>query len=204
MRRLAFVVGLVALVACGVPERAARADPPPGPPVDPATTIATDSATDDATAAGRFRATLTSPAPDEASMLYSAGVFALVAAFDYPYSVGVQYSARPLTKWRIAPGFGGAFGPDGIAFVYVDVRRDFAMAHRWYFTPSLATGYFTNGDVIGPRDHLEFQTGIMFSRELGAGARVGLAGLHVSNGGLSHPNNGTEAILLTLRVALAP
>ncbi len=204
MRQLVFVVGLVALVAGVAPERAARADPPPGPPVDPATTIATDGAHDDATVTRRLRATLTSPAPDEPSMLFSAGVFALVAAFDYPYSVGAQYSARPLSKWRVAPGLGGAFGPDGIAFVYVDVRRDFALAHRWYFTPSLATGYFTNGDVIGPRDHLELQTGIMFSRELGAGARVGLAGLHVSNGGLSHPNNGTEAILLTVRLALAP
>ena len=70
------------------------------------------------------------------------------------------------------------------------------------FTPSLATGWFINGDVIGPRDHLEFQSGIMFSRRFDNGLRLGLAGLHISNGGLEHPNNGTEAVLLTLQMPL--
>jgi hypothetical protein len=139
---------------------------------------------------------------DSPSLLFAAGVFALVEAYDYPYSFGVTYVARPLTAWRLSPGAGLAVGPDGIAFMYVDVRRDFALGKRWYFTPSLATGWFLNGDVIGPRDHLEFQSGIMFSRRFDNGLRLGLAGLHISNGGLEHPNNGTEAVLLTLQVPL--
>jgi hypothetical protein len=147
------------------------------------------------------------PAPpaqvaDSPSVLFAAGVFALVAAYDYPYSVGVTYVARPLTKWRLAPGGGFAVGPDGIAFMYVDVRRDFALGERWYVTPSLATGWFINGDLIGTRDHLEFQTGIQFARRFDSGLRLGLAGLHISNGGLEHPNNGTEAVLLTLQLNL--
>jgi hypothetical protein len=139
---------------------------------------------------------------DSPSVLIAAGVFALVEAYDYPYSFGVTIVARPLTTWRLAPGAGFAVGPDGIAFMYVDVRRDFALGERWYVTPSLATGWFINGDVIGPRDHLEFQSGIMFSRRFDNGLRLGLAGLHISNGGLEQPNNGTEAVLLTLQVPL--
>ena len=139
---------------------------------------------------------------DSPSVLFAAGVFALVEAYDYPYSVGVTFVARPLTTWRLAPGAGFAVGPDGIAFMYVDVRRDFALGKRWYVTPSLATGWFINGDVIGPRDHLEFQSGIQFARRFDNGLRLGLAGLHISNGGLEHPNNGTEAVLLTLQVPL--
>ena len=139
---------------------------------------------------------------DSPSLVFAAGVFALVEAFDYPYSFGVTYVARPLTTWRLSPGAGFAVGPDGIAFVYVDVRRDFALGERWTFTPSLATGWFINGDEIGPRDHLEFQSGILFSRRFDNGLRLGLAGLHISNGGLAHPNNGTEAVLLTLQVPL--
>ena len=139
---------------------------------------------------------------DSPSLVFAAGVFALVEAYDYPYSFGVTYVARPLTTWRLSPGAGFAVGPDGIAFVYVDVRRDFALGERWTFTPSLATGWFINGDEIGPRDHLEFQSGIMFSRRFDNGLRLGLAGLHISNGGLEHPNNGTEAVLLTLQVPL--
>ena len=139
---------------------------------------------------------------DSPSLLFAAGVFALVEAYDYPYSFGVTYVARPLTRWRLAPGAGFAVGPDGIAFMYVDVRRDFALGERWYVTPSLAAGWFINGDVIGPRDHLEFQTGIQFARRFDNGLRLGLAGLHISNGGLEHPNNGTEAVLLTLQLPL--
>ena len=139
---------------------------------------------------------------DSPSLVFAAGVFALVEAYDYPYSFGVTYVARPLTAWRLAPGAGFAMGPDGIAFVYVDVRRDFELGERWFVTPSLATGWFLNGDVIGPRDHLEFQSGIMFSRRFDNGLRLGLAGLHISNGGLEQPNNGTEAVLLTLQVPL--
>ena len=136
------------------------------------------------------------------SALFAAGVFALVEDYDYPYSVGVTFVARPLTAWRLAPGAGFATGPDGIAFMYVDVRRDFALGERWFFTPSLATGWFINGDVIGPRDHLEFQSGIQFARRFDNGLRLGLAGLHISNGGLEHPNNGTEAVLVTLQMPL--
>jgi hypothetical protein len=152
---------------------------------------------------GRDEATLQpAQALDSPSLLFAAGVFALVEAYDYPYSFGVTFVARPLTAWRLAPGAGFAVGPDGIAFMYVDVRRDFALGERWFVTPSLATGWFLNGDVIGPRDHLEFQSGIMFSRRFDNGLRLGLAGLHISNGGLEHPNNGTEAVLLTLQVPL--
>lgn len=141
-------------------------------------------------------------AAESPSVLFAAGVFALVEAYDYPYSVGVTYVTRPLTRWRLAPGAGFAVGPDGIAFMYVDVRRDFALGKRWYVTPSLSTGWFINGDVIGPHDHLEFQSGIMFARRFDNGLRLGLAGLHISNGGLEHPNNGTEAVLLTLQLPL--
>lgn len=141
-------------------------------------------------------------AVDSASVLFAAGVFALVEAYDYPYSVGMTYVARPRTPWRLAPGAGFAVGPDGIAFMYVDLRRDFALGERWYVTPSLSAGWFINGDVIGPRDHLEFQSGIQFARRFDNGLRLGLAGLHISNGGLQQPNNGTEAVLLTLQVPL--
>ena len=120
---------------------------------------------------GRASAQAVEPAP---SLLFAAGVFALVEAYDYPYSVGVTYVARPMTKWRLSPGAGFAVGPDGIAFMYVDVRRDFALGERWYVTPSLATGWFLNGDEIGPRDHLEFQSGIQFARRFDNGLRLGL------------------------------
>ena len=38
---------------------------------------------------------------DSPSLVFAAGVFALVEAYDYPYSFGVTYVARPLTTWRL-------------------------------------------------------------------------------------------------------
>jgi hypothetical protein len=136
------------------------------------------------------------------SAIFSAGVFALVEKFDYPYSLGAALYARPTQKWRLVPGGGIALGPDGMAYAYLDLRRDFFLGKRWYCTPSLAGGVFRNGDEIGTGADLEFQTGISFAREFANGMRLGLSGLHISNAGLSHPNNGTESIVLFLQLPL--
>ena len=130
----------------------------------------------------------------------AAGTFALVEKFGYPYLVGLQYRSTPRTSSALMPGIGMAGGPDGIGFFYADVAHDFALPGRWTLTLSLAGGYFINGDAIGANEHLEFQSGIAFARQLASGARVGLAGYHISNGGLEHPNNGSEALVLFLAV----
>ena len=46
--------------------------------------------------------------------------------------------------------------------------------------------------------------GLAISGPLGRGLRVGVAGYHVSNGGLAHPNNGTEALVLFVASAVGP
>ena len=130
----------------------------------------------------------------------SAGTFALVEEFGYPYLVGLQYRSTPRTSWALMPGAGMAGGPDGIGFFYADVAHDFTLPRRWTLTLSLAGGLFLNGDAIGANEQLEFQSGIAFARQLENGVRVGLAGYHISNGGLEHPNNGSEALVLFLAV----
>jgi hypothetical protein len=130
----------------------------------------------------------------------AAGTFALVEKFDYPYFVGLQYRSTPQTSWALMPGIGMAGGPDGIGFFYADVAHDFTLPRRWTLTLSLAGGLFLNGDAIGANEQLEFQSGIAIARQLESGVRVGLAGYHISNGGLAHPNNGSEALVLFLAV----
>ena len=134
----------------------------------------------------------------------SAGTFALVEEFGYPYLVGLQYRSTPRTGWALMPGIGLAGGPDGMGYVYADVAHDFALPRRWTMTLSLAAGYFLNGDDIGANEHLEFMSGIAFARQLSNGVRLGLAGYHISNGGLEHPNNGSEALALFVAVPLRP
>ena len=134
----------------------------------------------------------------------SAGTFALVEQYGYPYLVGLQYRAAPRTAWALMPGVGTAAGPDGMGYFYADVARDFALSRQWVMTLSLAAGLFLNGDSIGGNEHLEFQSGLAFSRRLSNGLRLGLAGHHISNGGLAHPNNGTETLVLFVAVPVIP
>ena len=130
----------------------------------------------------------------------SAGTFALVEQYDYPYLFGLQYRWKPRTSWELMPGLGAAVGPDGMGYFFADIARDFALPRQWTMTLSLAAGLFLNGDAIGANEHLEFQSGIAFARRLRSGVRVGIAGYHISNGGLAHPNNGTEALVLFVAV----
>jgi hypothetical protein len=132
----------------------------------------------------------------------SAGTFALVEEFGYPYLVGLQYRSTPRTSWALMPGVGLAGGPDGMGYFYADAAHDFALSRRWTMTLSLAAGWFLNGDAIGANEQLEFMSGIAFARELASGVRLGLAGYHISNGGLEHPNNGSEALALFVAVPL--
>lgn len=145
--------------------------------------------------------------PDRATqpwVIASAGTFALVEQYDYPYLVGLQYRSTPRTGWALLPGIGAAAGPDGMGYFYADLARDFALPRRWTMTLSLAAGLFLNGDAIGANEQLEFMSGIAFARELSGGVRLGLAGYHISNGGLEHPNNGSEALALFVAVPLRP
>jgi hypothetical protein len=152
-------------------------------------------------AAARAEAPGETPAHRPAVVL-SAGTFALVEAYDYPYRLGIQYRLTARGRWSLEPGFGAAVGPDGMAFLYLDLLRDFRLGEHWFLTPSLAAGYFTNGDAIGVNEHLEFQSAIALSRVLNGGLRVGLAVHHVSNGGLASPNNGTESLVVFVRYPL--
>lgn len=140
------------------------------------------------------------PPPTVPWVIASAGTFALVEEFDYPYRLGLQYRSTPRTAWALAPGIGVAAGPDGMGYFYADVAHDFHLPRQWSMTLSLAAGYFLNGDAIGANEQLEFQSGLELTRALKNGMRIGLAGYHVSNGGLAHPNNGSEALVLLLGI----
>ena len=142
--------------------------------------------------------------PAAPEIVISAGTFALVESYNYPHHLGLEVRLRPRTGWRLAPAVGAAVGPDGIAYLYVDLTRDFRLGNRWVLTPSLGAGRFANGDSIGVLDHLEFRSGIAIARSFSGGTQLGIATYHVSNGGLSHPNNGTEGLVAFLRLPVSP
>ncbi len=145
------------------------------------------------------RATEAGPiARDEttAFLIGSAGTFALVDEFDYPWLLGAQYRGRPRTSWRLRPGVGVDAGRDDMLFLYADLARDFGLPRDWLVTLSFGGGWFANGEAIGANYDVEFKSGLALARRLASGARAGVAVYHISNGGLEHPNNGSEALVL--------
>ena len=138
------------------------------------------------------------------AVVVSAGTFALVEDYDYPYRVGLLYRFAAVTAWWLQPGVGAAFGPEGKTYLYVDLQRDFPLGDDWLVSPSLAAGYFANGDAVGVHGHVQFQSGIALARRFERGRRIGLGVYHISNGGLDTPNNGTEAVVTFVRIPVGP
>ena len=80
----------------------------------------------------------------------SAGTFALVEEFGYPYLVGLQYRSTPRTSWALMPGVGLAGGPDGMGYFYADAAHAFALSRRWTMTLSLAAGWMDQEQTSTP------------------------------------------------------
>lgn len=131
-------------------------------------------------------------------LIASAGRFILVDQVDDPHLIGLQYRGVPRTAWALRPGLGADAGAEDLLFVYADVARDFGLPRRWFVTVSCGGGWFANGDRVGADFDLEFRSGIAVTRRLASGSRLGLAGYHVSNGGLHRPNKGAETLVLFL------
>jgi hypothetical protein len=142
-------------------------------------------------------------AADGPSLSAAAGRFILVEELDDPYLVGLQYRGQPRTGWSLRPGIGADIAADDMLFVYGDVAREFALPRRWSVTLSFGAGGFANGERVGAAYALQFRSGISVACRLASGQRLGLAGYHISNGGLDRPNAGTETVMLFLAMPVS-
>ena len=133
---------------------------------------------------------------DAAVVIGSAGAFAILDDFGEPLLLGLQYRGRPYTRLDLRPGVGVLYGQDGQSYLFADLAHDWQLSRRWVATLSFGFGWFNNGDDIEVVDAREFQTVLALSRRLDNGGRVGISASHISNGGLSSPNRGTETLAL--------
>jgi hypothetical protein len=133
---------------------------------------------------------------DAPVLIGSAGAFAILDDFGEPLLLGLQYRGRPYTRLGLRPGIGLLYGEDGQSYLFADLAHDWQLPRRWVATLSFGFGWFNNGDDIEVVDAREFQTVLALSRRFANGARLGISGSHISNGGLSSPNRGTETLAL--------
>lgn len=121
---------------------------------------------------------------------------------DNPRRYGIEYRFTPLTRYRLWPSIGIVLGSNDSNFIYAELRRDFRFADHWLLTPSFGLGRFNNRPQFDLGKSLEFRSGLEISRQFNQGYRLGVAVFHLSNGGLSDENPGTEAAALSLSIPL--
>lgn len=98
---------------------------------------------------------------------------------------------------EVIPLVGGLYTTEGAAYGYLGGRVELWLAPRWLLTPSFAGGAYRGGGDKDLGHGVEFRSALELAYLLGDGSRLGLAVYHLSNGGLSRRNPGSESLVLT-------
>lgn len=117
---------------------------------------------------------------------------------DDPYVYKLEYRFSPRTRWLLAPALGAAGSGNGASFLFVDLEKDFFPGTHWVVTPSFGLGSFDDGKDVKLGHDLEFRTGLKVAYQFDNKVRLGIGLFHLSNGGLSDRNPGTEPMFLSL------
>lgn len=141
---------------------------------------------------------------DEARQLFNltVGRFGLIDDSSRPWVVGVEYRMRPVGEWGLRPAIGMMAADNDALFAYVEIRRDFRAGRDWVVSPSFGVGLFNEKDGLLLGHPVEFRTGIEVAHEFDGGQRLGVTLFHVSNGGLSGRNPGTEVLSASFSIPL--
>lgn len=119
-----------------------------------------------------------------------------------PTRFGVEFSLRPVSRWALTPAVGAILAQNESRYVYVAMRREFWLNHRWAVIPSFGVGAYQDGGGLDLGGALEFRTGLEIARRFGTGIRVGAGLFHVSNSGLSERNPGSESVALSVTMPM--
>jgi hypothetical protein len=140
-----------------------------------------------------------SPPPDPRAVVeLSGGAFNIFDHPNEPLRFGAEYVSRPFSPGFLTAGIGVTVVEGGANFVYGDLRKDFWIGPRWSVTVNFGAGLFHDGGGLHLGNEVEFRSGLAVTRVIGSRLRIGIGGYHLSNGGLSDHNPGTEVAVLLL------
>lgn len=114
---------------------------------------------------------------------------------------GLEYRFKSFSGpfgFRLIPAIGAAFANDNARFIYTDLRHDFYLSKNWVLIPSFGLGIFKDSRKIKLGNNLEFRSGVELAYQFKNKVRAGLAIFHLSNGGVSSQNPGTEALVFSM------
>jgi hypothetical protein len=114
---------------------------------------------------------------------------------------GLEYRFKSFSGpfgFRLIPAVGAAIANDSAHFIYADIRHDFYLSRRWILIPSFGLGIFKDSSKINLGNNLEFRSGVELAYQFKNKVRAGVAIFHLSNGGISSQNPGTEALVFSI------
>ena len=114
---------------------------------------------------------------------------------------GLEYRFKSFAEpfgFSLIPAIGAAIANDGAQFIYSDLRHDFYLDERWLLIPSFGVGVFRDSNNIHLGNDLEFRSGLELAYQFRNKVRAGIAVFHLSNGGISSRNPGTEALVFSV------
>lgn len=141
--------------------------------------------------------------PNVAMLNLTVGQVGIADDINEPLRFGVEYRFSSFSKWSIIPALGYARASNGASYLYSDLRLDIWLNNRWLLIPSFGLGAFDDSDEIQLGNKLEFRSGVELAYRFYKQYRIGLAVFHLSNGGLSDQNPGTEALVVSLCIPLS-
>ena len=135
----------------------------------------------------------------------TAGQVGIMDDLDGPQRYGLEYRFKSFAGpagFRLIPAIGAATSNNGANFIYTDLRHDFYLNDRWLLIPSFGLGIFKDSDEINLGNDLEFRSGLEFAYQFRNNIRAGIAIFHLSNGGISSSNPGTEALVFSVCIPI--
>lgn len=115
---------------------------------------------------------------------------------------GIEYRFKPRNFHQLVPTVGNVWVDNGATFAYLELRRDFPLHGAWLLTPSFGLGVFHDGPGLNLGHSTEFRSGLELSYRFKNQYRLGLAIYHLSNGGLSEENPGTESLVSSVSIPM--
>jgi len=135
----------------------------------------------------------------------TAGQVGILDDLDGSQRYGLEYRFKSFSgPWgfRLIPAVGAAISNNGAGFIYTDLRHDFYLNRRWILIPSFGVGIFNDSDEIELGNELEFRSGVELAYQFRNKIRAGIAIFHLSNGGISSENPGTEALVISVCIPI--
>lgn len=143
---------------------------------------------------------------DEYQMLnITAGQAGILDDLDGRQRYGLEYRFTSFAGprgFRLIPSIGAAMANNGARFVYSDIRHDFYLNDRWLLIPSFGAGSFKESEALNLGTDLEFRSGLEVAYQFHNKMRVGVALFHLSNGGISSRNPGTEVLVFSFCIPM--